>query len=82
MTWQWLNARISSLPLILAGPILRRVTPDLVSVWVATQTAQDILLTVHDGATQAPHRWPPTRQQVSRAGRARSSWATICSSLC
>lgn len=46
MTWQWLNERINSLPLILAGPILRRVEPGLVCVWVATQQAQSIALTV------------------------------------
>jgi len=46
VTWQWLSARVGSLPLVLAGPILRRVEPGMVCVWVATRQAQNIALTV------------------------------------
>lgn len=35
MGWQSLEARFETLPLVLAGPIVRRVEPRLVSVWVA-----------------------------------------------
>ena len=46
VTWQWLSARTGTLPLVLAGPILRRVEPGMVCVWVATRQAQNIALTV------------------------------------
>ena len=46
MTWQWLSARASSLPLVLAGRIPRRVEPGMVCAWVATRQAQNIALTV------------------------------------
>jgi len=46
VTWQWVSERTGQLPLVLAGPILRRVEPGLVCVWVAMQQAQSIALTV------------------------------------
>lgn len=39
----------SDLPLLLAGPILRRVEPDLVSVWIATSRACNVSLLLFDG---------------------------------
>jgi len=38
-----------SLPLLLAGPILRRVEPTLVSVWVALRDPCNVLLKVWEG---------------------------------
>ena len=35
MSWTPLNHRLACLPLILAGPILRRTEPDAVTVWIA-----------------------------------------------
>ena len=35
MGWTPLRERINELPLVLAGPILRRTEPDSVTVWVA-----------------------------------------------
>ena len=35
MAWKNLSSRLDSLPLILAGPILRQVTPNAVTVWFA-----------------------------------------------
>lgn len=37
------------LPLILAGPILRRVEPNLVSVWVALSEPRDVEISLWDG---------------------------------
>lgn len=48
MTWQPLQPRLGGLPLLLAGPMLRRVTPTSVTVWVALQQAATVKLTVHD----------------------------------
>ncbi|MCU0515633.1 MAG: PhoD-like phosphatase [Oscillatoria sp. Prado101] len=47
MTWTPLNQRIASLPLILAGPILRRTEPDSVTVWVALKESREVTLRVH-----------------------------------
>jgi hypothetical protein len=44
MPWQPLSSRINDLPLILAGPILRRVEPDAVTVWVALRQARNVTL--------------------------------------
>lgn len=38
-----------SLPLVLAGPILRRVEPNLVSVWIALSRAASVTLTLFEG---------------------------------
>ena len=40
-------------PLILAGPIVRRVEPGLVAVWVALKAARAVRLSVWQGATTA-----------------------------
>jgi hypothetical protein len=40
---------VADLPLLLAGPILRRVEPRLVAVWVALSEPRAILLTVFEG---------------------------------
>ncbi|MGH8773396.1 MAG: hypothetical protein ACREV2_19805, partial [Burkholderiales bacterium] len=41
-----------SLPLVLAGPILRRVEPNLVSVWFALSRAASVTLTLWQGRTK------------------------------
>ena len=46
-----------SLPLVLIGPILRRVEPRLVSVFVATRRAASIRLSLYDGVVDATN--PP-----------------------
>lgn len=47
MSWTPLRQRIDSLPLILAGPILRRTDPDAVTVWVALREACEVKLKVY-----------------------------------
>lgn len=42
-----------SLPLVLAGPILRRVEPNLVSVWIALSRPASLTLTLWEGRTKA-----------------------------
>ena len=41
------------LPLVLAGPILRRVEPNLVSVWIALDRAATVTLTLWQGRTKS-----------------------------
>lgn len=48
MAWQPLQDRLDGLPLILAGPMLRRVEPDSVTVWIALKEACQIELEVSD----------------------------------
>jgi hypothetical protein len=43
-----LKDRLATLPLVLAGPILRRVTPNSVTVWLALQQQASVTLTVTD----------------------------------
>jgi hypothetical protein len=47
MSWTPLSDRLFHLPLILAGPILRRTEPDAVTVWVALRQACDVTLEVY-----------------------------------
>jgi hypothetical protein len=44
-----LAQRISNLPLILCGPLVRRVEPGLVTVWVALKEARKITLELYQG---------------------------------
>ncbi len=57
MSWIPLRDRLNSLPLILAGPILRRTEPDTVTVWVALKSPSPVTLSVYatdaQGATIA-----------------------------
>jgi hypothetical protein len=51
MAFESLTRRLTSLPLILAGPILRRVERSSVTVWIACRDAQTgLTLEVHDAA--------------------------------
>ena len=47
MAWD-LSSRLGGLPLVLAGPVLRSVTPKSVTVWVALKTAASVKLTIKD----------------------------------
>ena len=44
MAWESLQNSFGSKPQVLAGPILRKVTPESVTVWVATRTAATVEL--------------------------------------
>jgi hypothetical protein len=46
MSWRSLEFRFDQLPLVLAGPILRRVTPESVSVWLALKQSVGVRLVV------------------------------------
>lgn len=48
--WQPLSQRLPQLPLILAGPMLRRTEPHSVTVWVALKQAQQVTLQVYPTA--------------------------------
>lgn len=47
MPWTPLLDRLDELPLILAGPILRRTEPTAVTVWVALRNACEVMLQVY-----------------------------------
>ena len=53
MSFRKLKDRIEKLPLVLAGPMVRRVEPASVTVWVALRRRRHIRLEVYDGAS--PH---------------------------
>jgi hypothetical protein len=59
MAWSSLSNRLSTLPLILAGPILRRVEEDNVSVWLALKEERTLTLTVYDDRNQVVMTSPP-----------------------
>ncbi|MGC3946457.1 MAG: hypothetical protein QM762_18365 [Chryseolinea sp.] len=44
-----LSARFGEVPLIICGPIVRRVEPEIVSVWVALKEARNIELELYTG---------------------------------
>ncbi|MEM7581283.1 MAG: hypothetical protein AAF316_15865 [Cyanobacteria bacterium P01_A01_bin.80] len=48
MGWTPLRERIDKLPLVIAGPILRRTEPDSVTVWVALKASRHVTLTIFD----------------------------------
>ncbi len=47
MSWTPLAERFSTLPLILAGPILRRTEPQAVTVWLALKEPQKVTLRIY-----------------------------------
>lgn len=49
MAWESLQNSLGNKPQVLAGPVLRKVTPESVTVWVATRTAATVELSVADG---------------------------------
>lgn len=48
MGWKPLRERLDNLPLVLAGPIVRRVDSRSVTVWVALKQSQRVILKVFD----------------------------------
>ena len=53
MAWTSLQNSLGNKPRVLAGPILRKVTPTSVTVWLAMRVGGDVTLTVLD-ALNAP----------------------------
>ncbi len=51
MTWQSLSGRLDSLPLVLAGPILRQVTTNAVTVWFALLKPANVSLRVFESGS-------------------------------
>ncbi len=46
MAWTPLRDRLSTLPLVLTGPVLRRVEPDAVTVWLVLREPHEVRLSV------------------------------------
>ena len=47
MSWTPIAERFPTLPLILAGPILRRTEPQAVTVWLALKKSQTVTLRIY-----------------------------------
>ena len=58
-----------NLPLLLAGPILRRVEPTLVSVWVALRDPCNVRLKVWEGRAESGRPTPLAQSPVTRTLR-------------
>ena len=54
------------LPLLLAGPILRRVEPGLVSVWVALSESCDVRLQTWEGLVKSDSGAPPFAESLNQ----------------
>lgn len=48
MSFSALSVRLNSLPLVLAGPMVRRVEPESVSVWIVLREPRNVRLVVDD----------------------------------
>ena len=68
-------------PLLLAGPLLRRVEPRLVSVWVALSRQCRIGLTVWQGAQIASTSVEPLGALGMRRSQSPGGWERTCLSL-
>lgn len=55
MGWTPIAERFASLPLILAGPMLRRTEPKSVTVWLALKEARSVTLRVYEQAADGSH---------------------------
>lgn len=66
MSWTPLAERFSSLPLVLAGPMLRRTEPQAVTVWLALKKSRIVTLRVYQRNTQGTliQRLEGTRQTI------------------
>src|SRR5258708_26271899 len=63
--------RLQNLPLILAGPVLRRVTDQSVSVWVALKSAATVTLKIRmDDLTSGKEIAASTPQPTIKIGAA------------
>jgi hypothetical protein len=66
MSWQPLSQRFDTLPLILAGPILRRTEPESVTVWLALKEARTVTLRIYaaDESGQLLQKLEGTRRTI------------------
>ena len=66
MSWTPLAERFSTLPLILAGPMLRRAEPRAVTVWLALKASCRVILRIYAGNAggKLVQRFEGTRQTV------------------
>src|SRR5882757_2991427 len=60
MAWPDLASSLDGLPLVLAGPLLRRVTAQTVTVWFALKAEASVVLGVHDLSGNAAGVSDPT----------------------
>src|SRR5947209_3444922 len=66
MSWTPLTERFAALPLILAGPILRRTEPRSVTVWLALKAPQTVTLRIYarDGTGNLISQFEGTRRTI------------------
>ncbi len=66
---QPLSERFADLPLILCGPFVRRVEPEIISVWVALKEKRDIVLEVYTGYCTPSNASFPEKQVAFASAR-------------
>src|SRR5215510_2040539 len=69
MAWEKLTARFNKLPVVLAGPILRKVTPTSVTVWLALKESTGVTLDVHIGDVTIGRKLLSGFRQTVRVGK-------------
>src|SRR5438552_3849429 len=65
MSWTPLASRLSKIPLVLAGPILRQVTKNAVTVWIALQRAAPVTLKVFESGHEDTILLQSTRKTIA-----------------
>ncbi|HET6844342.1 MAG TPA: hypothetical protein VFK06_22065 [Candidatus Angelobacter sp.] len=68
MAWPALANRLQKLPLVLAGPILREVTANSVTVWVALQKAADVTLVLYVQDVLGPRKLTDATRSTAAVG--------------
>ena len=69
MPWQSLISRLDQLPLLLAGPIIRKTTPTSVSVWFALKESRDVTLNVYTSDVGNDPIFSGTAQRIGLGDR-------------
>lgn len=65
MVWESLEDRLNDLPYVLAGPILRKVTPKSVTVWLVTRIGASVKLKVMNAQDETQNLMEGERKTVA-----------------
>ena len=69
MSWQSLKTTLGSKPLVLAGPMLRKVTDSAVTVWLALKEKADVTLEIYPTDVQVASMLFSGQRKTVRVGR-------------
>jgi hypothetical protein len=67
--WTTLENRIDTLPLIVAGPLVRQVKPDSVTIWVALKESRTVTLRIYSTASLSAQKFIGTASTVQLGDR-------------